>query len=293
MASDELATVNELMAAVDFSSRTLEERRALMDSFESSPPDGTTVTAVTAGGVPGEWVIAPEADADRVILYLHGGGYSMGSPRSHRNLVAKLSSEARARVLSLDYRLAPEHPFPAAVDDAVAAYRFLLGEGIAANRIAIAGDSAGGGLTLATLLALRDEGDPLPAAAAPISAWTDLEGTGESTTTRAAVDVMIDPENLKETADLYANGVDIREPRLSPLYGDYSGLPPLLLQVGDAEVLLDDSVRVAERAKAAGVDVTLEVWDEMPHVWHAFTGLLPEADQAIAVIGEFVRSRIP
>ena len=293
MASQELAAVKEMIGAIDLTAGTLEERRALMDSFESAAPEGISVTPAIAGGVPGEWVVAPEADDDRVVLYLHGGGYVMGSLKSHRSLVAKLSAEARARVLSLDYRLAPEHPYPAAVEDAVAAYRFLLAEGVPAARIAISGDSAGGGLTLATLLALRDAGVPLPAAAVPISPWADLEGTGESMKTRAAVDVMIQPNRLKETADWYANGADMRQPTASPIYGDYTGLPPLLIHVGDAEVLLDDAVRVSDRAKAAGVDVTLEVWDEMPHVWHAFTGLLPEADQAIAVIGEFVRKQIP
>src|SRR5438309_6689810 len=201
MASEELAVVKEMLGAVDLSAGTLEERRALMNSFAGDAPEGTTVTAVVAGGVPGEWVVAPEADDGRVVLYLHGGGYCMGTLGTHRRLVAKLSSEAKARVLSLDYRLAPEHPFPAAVEDAVAAYRWLLAEGVPANRIAISGDSAGGGLTLATLLALRDEGDALPAAAVPISPWTDLEGTGESMKTRATVDVMIQADRLKETAD--------------------------------------------------------------------------------------------
>lgn len=293
MASEQLALLKEMMAGVDVMGGTLGERRAFMDSLEGGVPDGTTVTPAIAGGVPAEWVVAGDADADRVILYLHGGGYCMGSLNSHRTLVAALSAAAKARVLNLDYRLAPEHPFPAAVDDAVAGFRWLLAEGVAPGRIAIAGDSAGGGLTLATLLALRDEGEPVPAAAVGISPWADLEGTGDSVRTRAAVDIMIRPGALEEGADWYASGADLREPRLSPIYGEYSGLPPLLIHVGDAEVLLDDSVRVAERAKAAGVNVTLEVWDEMPHVFHAFTGLLPEADRAIAEIGEFLKSRIP
>ena len=293
MASEELAVVKEMLGAIDLTAGTLEERRALMNSFPGDAPEGTTVTPIVAGGVPGEWVVAPEADADRVVLYLHGGGYCMGSLTSHRRLVSQLSADAKARVLSLEYRLAPEHPFPAAVDDAVAAYQWLLREGVPADRIAIAGDSAGGGLTLATLLALRDEGIAMPAAGVPLSPWADLEGTGESMKSRAAVDVMIDPERLKETADYYASGTDLRQPRLSPIYGDYTGLPPLLIHVGDAEVLLDDAVRVAERARAAGVDVTLEIWDEMPHVFQAFTGLLPEADEAVAAIGEFLKNRIP
>jgi len=293
MASDELAVVNEMLDAIDLQAGTLEERRATMDSFGNDVGDRAVVTPVDAGGVPGEWVVAPEADDDRVILYLHGGGYCMGSPSSHRRLVAELSKQAKARVLSLDYRLAPEHPYPAAVDDAVAAYRWLLAQRIPAARIAISGDSAGGGLTLATLLALRDAGDALPAAGVPLSAWTDMEGTGETMKTKASVDRMIQPDRLKETADWYANGADMQQPHLSPVHGDYAGLPPLLMQVGGAEVLLDDSTRVAQRAKADGVDVTLEVWDDMPHVFQAFTGLLPEADEAIAVIGEFLKTRIP
>jgi epsilon-lactone hydrolase len=293
MASQELQAVREMLGAIDLLGGTLEERRAVMDSFGQDAPEGVEVTPVVAGGVPAEWVAAPAADANRVLLYLHGGGYCMGSLRSHRLLVSRLSAEAHARVLNLDYRLAPEHPFPAAVDDAVAAYNWLRAEGVGADRIAIAGDSAGGGLTLATLLALKDAGVPLPAAAVPLSPWTDLEGTGDSMRTRASVDVMIKPDRIKETADLYANGQDMRQPHLSPLYGDFAGLPPLLIQVGDAEVLLDDARRVGDRAKAAGVDVTLEVWDEMPHVFQAFLGLLPEADQACARIGEFVRAHVP
>jgi acetyl esterase/lipase len=293
MASDELAVVHEMLDAIDLTGGTLEERRAIMDSFSRDPSGGTTVRPVDAGGVPGEWVVAPEADADRVILYLHGGGYCMGSPSTHRSLVAALSAQAKARVLSLDYRLAPEHPYPAAVDDAVAAYRWLLAAGVPAARIAISGDSAGGGLTLATLLRLRDEGDALPAAGVPLSAWSDLEGTGETMKSNAGVDRMIRPDRLKETADLYANGGDMQQPHMSPLHGDYSGIPPVLMQVGGAEVLLDDSTRVAERAKTAGVDVTLEVWDDMPHVFQAFTGLLPEADEAIIKIGQFLKTRIP
>jgi len=293
MASDELAVVNEMLDAIDLQAGTLEERRATMDSFGNAVGDRAVVTPVDAGGVPGEWVVAPEADDDRVILYLHGGGYCMGSPSSHRRLVAELSNQARARVLSLDYRLAPEHPYPAAVEDAVAAYRWLLAQGVPPTRIAISGDSAGGGLTLATLLALRDAGDALPAAGVPLSAWTDMEGTGETMKTKAGVDRMIRPDRLKETADWYANGADMRQAHMSPVHGDFTGLPPLLLQVGGAEVLLDDSTRVVERAKAAGVDVTLEVWEDMPHVFQAFTGVLPEADEAIAVIGEFLKTRIP
>jgi acetyl esterase/lipase len=293
MASIELQKVNEMLSAIDLSGGTLEERRTLMDSFGQQAPEGVSVTAIDAGGVPAEWIVAPEADDDRVLLYVHGGGYCIGSLDSHRRLAGHLSSAAKARVLNVDYRLAPEHPFPAAVDDAVAAYRWLLAQGVSADRIAIAGDSAGGGLTLSTLHALKEAGDPLPATAVPLSPWTDLECTGESMQTRADVDLMVQPDHLKEMADWYANGADLLHPQLSPLHGDYTGLPPLLIQVGSAETLLDDATRVAAKAEAAGVDTTLEVWDDMPHVFQAFVGVLPEADQAVARIGEWVRTHIP
>jgi monoterpene epsilon-lactone hydrolase len=226
-----------------------------------------------------------------VLMYLHGGGYQLGSPGTLRNLIGLLSAGASARVLSVDYRLAPEHPFPAAVEDALTAYRWLLAAGTDPAAIAIAGDSSGGGLALGTLVALRDAGDALPAAAAVISPWTDLALTGESLRTRAEAEVMVKPTGMPETAALYLNGADPRHPYASPLYADLRGLPPILIHVGDAEVILDDSIRFAARARDAGVDVTLEVWDEMPHVWHAFAGLLPEADQAVAGLGAWLDRR--
>jgi epsilon-lactone hydrolase len=243
--------------------------------------------------VPAEWVVAAGADSDRVLLYLHGGAYQIGSPATHRHMVALLSGAAGARVLSVDYRLAPEHPFPAALDDAVTAYRWLLATGTDRGVLALAGDSAGGGLALATLVALRDAGEAMPAAAVVLSPWTDLALTGESLRTRADADVLIKPGGMAETAEAYLAGQDPRHPYASPLYADLHGLPPLLIHVGDAEVILDDSTRLAARARDHGVDVTLEVWDEMPHVWHAFAGLLPEADQAIERIGGWLSGRIP
>ena len=292
MASPELQIVNDLIRATEMTSGSVEERRAAIEQFAGPPPEGTTVETVDAGGVPAEWVIAEGVDRERVILYVHGGGYVIGSLNTHRPLVARLSAAADVRVLSVDYRLAPEHPYPAAVDDAVAAYRWVLAQGVAPASIAISGDSAGGGLTLATLLALRDAGEPMPAAAVPISPWADLEGTGESITTRAEVDLMCTAEGLKEMADWYAAGQDLRQPYVSPIHADMSGLPPMLIHVGDAEILRDDAVRVAERARADGVDVTLEVWDDMPHVWHTFAGILPEADEAIARIGTWLDERL-
>jgi acetyl esterase/lipase len=289
MASEELSTVLEMVRGVDLESMTLAERRAVGEAVAPRPPAGTLVEAVDAGGVPAEWVVAAGVAGERTVLYLHGGAYQMGSPATLRHMIALLSAAAQARVLSVGYRLAPEHPFPAAVDDAAAAYRWLLGAGTDPRAVAFAGDSAGGGLALGTLVALRDAGAPRPAAVAALSPWTDLALTGESLVTRAAADVMIKPGSMAETAGIYLSGQDPRHPYASPLYADLRGLPPLLLHVGDAEVLLDDSTRLAARARAAGVEVTLEVWDEMPHVWHAFTGLLPEADQAIGRVGSWLR----
>jgi epsilon-lactone hydrolase len=203
-------------------------------------------------------------------------------------MIARISRAAQAKALALDYRLAPEHPFPAAVEDATAAYRWLLAQGYKPGKIVISGDSAGGGLVLATLLALRDAQTPLPAAAVPISAWSDMEGTGASMKTRASKDPMVANGSLLDMAKVYVGNADRRNPLASPLHGDYRGLPPMLMQVGDAEILLDDSTRVAEKAKAAGVKVDLEVWPEMVHVWHVYAKILPEGQQAIDRIGRYV-----
>jgi acetyl esterase/lipase len=228
-----------------------------------------------------------------VLLYLHGGAYQIGSPATLRHMIALIAGAAEARALSVAYRLAPEHPFPAAIEDALTAYRFLLAAGTDPQDIVIAGDSAGGGLTLATLVALRDAGDRLPAAAVAMSPWTDLALTGDSLRTRADVDVMIKPSGMAESAAIYLAGADPRHPYASPLYADLQGLPPILIHVGDAEVILDDSTRFAAKARGDGVDVTLEVWPEMPHVWHAFAGLLPESDQAIERIGDWLQTHCP
>jgi len=244
---------------------------------------------VSANGVDAEWIVAPGAAADLAVLYLHGGGYVMGSINTHRDMIRRISRAAQARVLALNYRLAPEHPFPAAVDDALAGYRCLLDRGLKPTRMAVAGDSAGGGLTLATLVAARDAGLPLPAAAVCLSPWVDFEGLGESMKTRAHVDPIASAEGTRLLAQAYLAGKDPRTPLAAPVYADLKGLPPLLIQVGDHETLLDDSHRVAARAKAAEVKVTLEVWPEMIHVWQAFASFLPEAQEAIEVIGKFFR----
>jgi epsilon-lactone hydrolase len=256
-------------------------------------PRGTVARPVDAGGVPAEWVSVPNSRPDQVMVYLHGGSYSIGSSRTHRALAAQIARAAGLRALVLDYRLAPEHIFPAPVEDATAAYRWLLAQGIAPERAVIAGDSAGGGLTLAAALALRDAGDPLPAALVCISPWTDLAATGASVKTRAQLDPEIAADAIAPAGLRYVGpGGDPRAPLASPLYADLRGLPPTLIQVGDHEVLLDDSTRLAERARAAGVAVTLEVWPEMWHVFEAMAGYLPEADRAIAQIGSFMRARL-
>ena len=241
--------------------------------------------------MPAEWIVAPEADAGRVVLYLHGGGYIYGSIGSYRGWAARLSRLARARVLLLDYRLAPEHPFPAAVDDSLAAYRWLLAEGVAPARLSIGGESAGGGLTVATLLALRDAGEPLPACSVCISPWVDLALTGESMQTRAAVDPLVDRPGLEDMATKYLHGADPRTPLASPLFGELAGLPPLLVQVGDCEVLLDDAVQLAERAEAAGVEVIYECYDGMTHNFPLFGDILPDGARAAERIGGFIRER--
>jgi epsilon-lactone hydrolase len=246
----------------------------------------------SADGVPGEWITAPNSTDATTILYLHGGGYTIGSVNTHADMVSRICRASGARAFSLDYRLAPEHPYPAAVEDAAKAYRWLLGQGIRPESMVISGDSAGGGLTAATLLALKKAGDPLPGAAVLLSPWTDLEATGDSMKTRAEADPMISADPAKTMAKLYAGDVSLTDPLVSPLYGDFHGLPPMLIQVGDAEVLLDDSTRVAEKAKAAGVDVTLEVWDEMIHVFQIFAPMLPEGQQAIDKIGEWVKRHV-
>jgi phosphinothricin tripeptide acetyl hydrolase len=263
------------------------------ESAKAPLPKGTEVTNVDAGGVPAEWVLAAGkgATADGpTVLYLHGGGYTIGSSATHRALAAHLSAATGGRVLTADYRLAPEHPFPAAVDDATKASRWLLDQpGASADRTVRGGDSAGGGLTAAAVLALKAAGDRLPAGVVCISPWVDMEANSDSHTTRAADDPMVDAEGLGRMRAAYLAGADPRDPLASPVHGDWTGAPPLLIQVGTNEVLLDDARALAERARAAGVKVELEEWDGMIHVWHSFCGLIDEADQAVARIGAFVR----
>jgi phosphinothricin tripeptide acetyl hydrolase len=295
MTSRGIAVVRAHLAKLPPSeSMTLAERRRQYERAERVFPVAPDVKVETAtiGGVPGERLTPPVTPPAAVILYLHGGGYCIGSPRSHRHLAAAIGTDAQAVVVLPDYRLAPEHPFPAAVDDAVAVYRALLAEGVAPSRIAIAGDSAGGGLTVATLLALRDARVPLPAAGVCLSPWTDLTCTAASYKTKAAMDPIVKVESIGEMATAYLRGQDPRTPLASPLFADLAGLPPLLIQVGSDEVLLDDAAQLAERANAAGVPTTLEVWPDMVHVWPWFLTLLDEAPAAVAAVAGFVRRSI-
>ena len=285
------AVIQMLRAGIVKPSKGIEDDRASYEERMSRFPldDDIKCERVGAGGVPAEWVVAPEAVDDRIMVYLHGGGYLVGSMRTHRVTLSKISRVAAARVLGLDYRLSPESHFPAPVEDTVAAYRWLLSNGADPKKIVFGGDSAGGGLTVSAFVALRYLGEPLPAAGICISAWTDLDHTGESMITNAEVDPNISRERLTGMAKTYMGGKDLRAPLASPIYADLHGLPPLLIMVGSIEVLLDDSTRLAERARAAGVDVTLEVWDDMPHNWPLFAPILPEGQQAIGRIGEFIR----
>jgi acetyl esterase/lipase len=294
MASPELQSVLAMLAdGGPVRGDTIEEQRANMEAALAAipVPDDVRLEAVTVGGVPAEWTTVPASQAARVVVYFHGGGYCIGSVRSHRLLVAGIGHAAKARVLSVDYRLAPEHPHPAAVDDAVAVYRALREQGVSAGAIGFAGDSAGGGLAVATLLALRAAGDGLPAAAACLSPWMDLSMSGESLRTRAAIDPVCSEPMLRRMAAAYLAGRDARAPLASPLFADLAGLPPLLVQVGTAEVLYDDAASFAERASRAGVDVTFEPWEDMIHVWHAFAMLLPEGQQAIDRVGAYLAAR--
>lgn len=259
--------------------------------FARYPSDvGAKCEAITAAGVPAVRVRAAAARGDRAILYLHGGGYVFGSPKSHRDLGEYLSRAAQAEVILLDYRLAPEHPFPAAVGDTTDAYRWMLESGLKPERIAICGDSAGGGLTFATLLSLKNHGLPMPACAVPMSPWVDLECTAETFESKASVDPMVGRDFTRQLAELYVPaGGSLRDPLVSPLHGDLRTLPPLLIQVGERETLLDDSVRIAKRAREAGVEVTLEIEPGQVHVFQIFASRLDEGVAAIDRAGRFIR----
>ena len=267
------------------------ERRERLDAIDSSAPLARDINLepIDANGVPAEWSLVPGSDASRVLLFLHGGGYCSGSIVSHRGMVTEAGRAAGVRTLAVAYRLAPEHPFPAALEDARAAYGFLLDQGIAPSKVAIGGDSAGGGLTLALMTVLRDAGQPLPRCAWLVSPWVDLQMTGAS---QAQVDPLISKPYLEELASAYLAGTDAANPLASPLQAELAGLPPLLVQVGSAETLLDDAVRITRRAGAADVQIKLEIWPHMIHAWHLWAAQLEEGRRAIASAGAFIRAQL-
>ena len=267
------------------------ERRAGLEAVAFKVADDVQVEPLTVAGRPAEWLRAPGVQAGRAILYLHGGGYVIGSINTHRSLAGEVSRAAQAAVLLIEYRLAPEHPFPAAVEDGVAAYRWLLTQGVSPKQTAIAGDSAGGGLTVATLLSARAQGMPTPGTAVCISPWSDLTCSNASYHTQAAADPMVALGGITQMTQLYLQGHDPKHPLASPNYADLHGLPPLLIQVGSDEVLLDDAIVLDAHARAAHVPSTVEVWEGMIHVWHAFHPMLPEGQQGIARVGEYVRAQ--
>jgi acetyl esterase/lipase len=292
---DRTALAQLFASAGNMEGQTVEQQRAFFDGLGEMLPttsDRFEAQPATVGGIAGEWVRARGCRNDAALLYLHGGGYMIGSPRSHRHLAGALSVESGIALFVADYRLAPEHPFPAAVDDALAAYAGLLKEGMAPQRLAIAGDSAGGGLTIATLVAARDRGFALPACAVGLSPWCDLSQGGEAYRTRAKRDPIVKKEGLDEMASAYLNGTDPKSPLASPLFADLRGLPPLLLQVGTEEALYDDTVALKARAEEAGVEVSAESWGGMIHVWHIFHPILSEGRDAIARVGRYLKSRI-
>jgi epsilon-lactone hydrolase len=272
---------------------SLAERREGYEAMLAAsplPPDAA-IEPIRIEHVDADWVSAPGSRDDRVILYLHGGGYVIGSNVGYREFGSRLARATGCRVCVLDYRLAPEHPFPAALEDATMAYRWLASAGFDPGRIVIGGDSAGGGLTLATLLALRQAGDPLPACAVTFSPWTDLAGTGATMAPGAVDDPLVEANAVGGMARLYA-GDDLENPLVSPLYGDYAGLPPIQIEVGTREVLLDDSRRVRDRARAAGVDVTYFEGDGLIHVWPVIGAALPESRESLVRVARFIEAHV-
>ena len=268
------------------------ERRQRLDEVGSIWPvaDDVKLEVAALDGVPGEWSSVPGSDASRVLIFFHGGGYCSGSILSHRRMVTEAGRAAGVRTLAVGYRLAPEHPFPAALNDALTAWRFVRKRRIAADHIAIGGDSAGGGLTVALINQLRDRREELPGCAWLVSPWTDLTLSGSTLATKDAVDPIIHKAYLGELADAYLpSGMDRKDPRVSSLYADLEGLPPTLIQVGSAETLLEDATRFAAAAGAAEVPVTLEIWPHMIHAWHLWNAHLEPGRRAIANAGAFIR----
>jgi monoterpene epsilon-lactone hydrolase len=271
------------------------ERRHRLDDIGSVWPvaDDVKLESADVGGLRGEWSIAPNSDPSHVLMFFHGGGYCSGSIVSHRRMVTEAGRAAQMRTLVIAYRLAPEHPFPAAYDDALTAWRFLRNEGIPAERIAVGGDSAGAALAMTLIGRLRDAREKLPVCAWLVSPWTDLTMSGSTFASKDAVDPIIHKEYLYELVDAYLPaGMDRKNPRVSPLYADLMGFPPLLIQVGSAETLLDDATRLAKAAGAADVSVTLEIWPHMIHAWPLWNAHLEDGRRALASAGAFIRAQL-
>lgn len=288
MRSEALESIVALLRSSDTPGpSTVDEWRTAYDNLGLLVPAHPDIGVEPADGVRGEWIGSGDGP---VVVYLHGGGYCIGSLTSHRAMLTHLAAAIGGRVLAVDYRLAPEHPFPAALDDAVAAYRHVASE-YNSSSVVVAGDSAGGGLTVATLVALRDAGDPLPAAGICLSPWADLTQSGASIQPNAEIDPLVRAIDLDRWAAAYAGNADPRRAELSPLFADLSGLPPLHIEVGTAEVLLDDARRLATKVRTSGGEATLFEGDDLIHVWHFFAGLVPEADEAIMRIAEFATTR--
>jgi acetyl esterase/lipase len=280
--------------APKFTDTPLEVQRKTWEAMGAKTvlPESIKVEPLTAGGVPAEWVFSSKSASDRVVLYLHGGGQVMGSCNTHRGLASDLALASSVRVLLIDYRLAPENPPPSGLEDAMGAYRWLISQGIDNGRIVIAGDSAGGGLTISTFVALRDAGDPLPAAGVLLSPMVDWAIDGESVTSRAQYDPMLTKQSLNEAATWLCGDQDPKTPYISPLYAELHGLPPLYIVVGADEILLSDSTRLTERVAMAGGGVSLEVWPDMWHVFQFFASVLPEGKQSLEKIGVFIRKHL-
>jgi monoterpene epsilon-lactone hydrolase len=294
MAQSEIEAVGELLSSKP---RPVgwPERRQRLDDVGSVWPvaDDVKLTAVDICGMPGEWSVVPGSDLSRVLMFFHGGGYCSGSILSHRRMVSEAGRAAGIRTLAVGYRLAPEHPFPAAYNDSVTAWRFLRNQGVSAERIAIGGDSAGAGLAVALINQLRDAHEDLPACAWLVSPWTDLTMSGSSLASKEAVDPIIHRGYLNELADAYLPaGMERKDPRVSPLYADLRGFPPILIQVGSAETLLDDATRFAAAAGAANVQVTLQIWPHMIHAWHLWNAHLEPGRRALASAGAFIRKHL-
>lgn len=293
MTQQQRQALDELLrhGPLDIGGDPAEQRAVFHEMISSIPlPDDVKTTEGVLGGVPVVTVETPGNDPTTVVLYIHGGAYALGSAADSAGLAADVSRRTGARAISLDYRLAPENPFPAAVEDAVAAYRALLDEGTPSSKVAFVGESAGGGLVVATLLALKEAGLPQPSSAAVFSPWTDLTVSGDSAVSKADVDPALTPQGLRTRARDYLGETDPATPLASPIFGDLTGLPPLLIQAGSHEILLDDAVRLAGRAAAHDVQVELQVWPQVPHVFQGFAALLDEADEALNDAAAFTRA---